>query len=112
MDKGVSGGAVSIKQWDGAHLVHRLIFNQIAGRSSTGGLPTRPSRVCMYQNQGRFVVNEVEKRSSPQTLQSLIEGDSRFSTIDYGSKGKGFESLRARRDFLGICKRCRSTSLR
>jgi hypothetical protein len=96
MDKGVSGGAVSIKQWDGVHLVHRLIFTQIAGRSATGGLPTRSSRVGMYQYQGRFVANEVEKRSSPPTLQSLIEGVSRFSTIDYVSKGRRFESLRAR----------------
>ena len=39
MDKGVSGGAVSIKQWDGAHLVHRLISNQIPRRSTTGGVP-------------------------------------------------------------------------
>jgi hypothetical protein len=87
MDKGVRGGAVSIKQWDGAHLVHGLIFNQIPGRSSTGGVPTRPSRVDMYQYQGRFVANEVEKRYSPRTLQSLIEGVSRFLTIDYVSKG-------------------------
>ena len=87
MDKGVSGGAVSIKQWDGAHLVHRLIFNQIAGRSSTGSLPTRPSRVGMYQYQVRFVANEVEKLSSPPTLKYLIEVVSRFSTIDYVLKG-------------------------
>jgi len=39
MDKGVSGGAVLIKQWDGAHLVHRLISNQIPRRSTTGGVP-------------------------------------------------------------------------
>ncbi len=87
MDKGMSGGAVSIKQWDGAHLVHRLIFNQIPERSSTGGVPTRPSRVDMYQYQARFVANKVEKRSSPQTPQRLIEVASRFSTIDYVSKG-------------------------
>ena len=87
MDKGVSGGAVSIKQWDGAHLVNRLISNQIPGRSSTGGVPTRPSRVDMYQYQGRFVANEVEKRSFPRILESLFEVVSRFSTIDYVSKG-------------------------
>jgi hypothetical protein len=58
MDKGVRGGAVSIKQWDGAHLVHRVISNQISGRSLTGGVPTRPSRVDMYQYQGRFVAND------------------------------------------------------
>ncbi len=87
MDKDVSGGAVSIKQWDGAHLVNRLISNQIPGRSSTGGVPTRPSRVDMYQYRGRFVANDVEKRSSPRTLQCLIEVVSRFSTIDYVSKG-------------------------
>jgi hypothetical protein len=55
MDKGVRGGAVSIKQWDGAHLVHRVISNQISGRSSTGGVPTWPHRVDMYQIDNRFV---------------------------------------------------------
>ena len=55
MDKGVSGGAFSIKQWDGAHPVHRLISNQIPRRFLTGGVPTRPSRVDMYQLQFRSV---------------------------------------------------------
>ena len=62
MDKGVRGGAVSIKQWDDAHLLHRLISNKIPGRSSTGGVPTRLSRVDMYQYQVKFVANEVEQR--------------------------------------------------
>jgi len=86
MDKGVSGGAVSIKQWDGAHLVHRLIFNQIPGRSSTGGVPTRPSRVDMYQYQGRFVANKAEKWSAPRTLQCHFEDVLGFSTIDMFQK--------------------------
>jgi hypothetical protein len=41
----------------------------------------------MYQYQGRFVANEVEKRSFPQTRRCLIEGGLGFSTIDYVSKG-------------------------
>jgi hypothetical protein len=52
MDKGVRGGAVSIKQWDGAHLVRGLMSNQIPGSSSTGGVPTRPPKIDMYQHQG------------------------------------------------------------
>jgi hypothetical protein len=82
MDKGMSGGAVSIKQWDGAHLVHRLISNQIPERSSTGGMPTRPSRVGMYKVQRGSVANEGKKRFPLRSLQGLIEGVSRFSTID------------------------------
>jgi hypothetical protein len=57
MDKGVRGGAVSIKQWDGAHLVHRVISNQISGRSSTGGVTTRPPKVVMYQHQSISIAN-------------------------------------------------------
>ena len=55
-------GAVSIKHWDGAHQVHSVISNQIPGKSSTGGVPTRPSRVDMYQYQCRFVANDWSKQ--------------------------------------------------
>ena len=50
MDKDMRVGAVSIKQWDGAHLVRGLMSNQIPGRPTTGGVPTRLSRVDMYPN--------------------------------------------------------------
>ena len=55
MDKGVRGGAVSIKQWDDALLLQRLISNKIPGRSSTGGLPIRPLTVDTYHIDNRFV---------------------------------------------------------
>jgi hypothetical protein len=61
MDKGVRGGVVSIKQWDGAHLLHTLISNRILGRSSTGGVPTRLPGVDVYHFRARCVANEVEK---------------------------------------------------
>lgn len=70
MDKGVSGGADSIKQWDGAYLVHRLIFMRNLGDSSTGCMPTRPSREDAYQLLSRHVANSHCKRVNRQVNQS------------------------------------------
>lgn len=58
MDKSVKGGAVLFKQWDGAHSFQGLIFNQILGASSTGGVPTGLWVVDVYHFRARSVANE------------------------------------------------------
>lgn len=65
-------GAVSIKQWDGAHLDHGLIFNQILGRSSTGGMPTGLWVVDVYHFHARSVAND-QTQTNFSKLQTILK---------------------------------------
>ena len=55
MDKGVSGGTVSIKQWDGAFNTLSTVLKCGIRVLLTGGVLTWPYRVDMYQTNNRFV---------------------------------------------------------
>jgi hypothetical protein len=44
----------------------QLIFKQILERPSTGGVPTRPLRVDMYQFSDTFVANDWSKNQNPK----------------------------------------------
>ena len=79
--------ATVIKQWHGALGRTLLVSFRDLKEISTGGVPTRPYGVDMYQYQGRFVANEGEIQLCRQGLQVHIQNVSGPWSIDYVSKG-------------------------
>ena len=79
--------ATVIKQWHGA--LGRTLFVSFRDikKIPTGGVPTWPYGVVMYQHQGRSVANEGEIQLCRQGLQVHIQNVSRPWSIDYVSKG-------------------------
>jgi hypothetical protein len=76
-----------IKQWHGALGRTLLVSIRDLKRMPTGGVPTWPYGVDMYQFRGRFVANEPSFRHCLHGLQDHTIGDSRYLSINYVSKG-------------------------
>ncbi len=76
-----------IKQWRGALGRTFLVSIRDLKRMPTGGVPTWPYGVDMYQFRGRFIANETPNRHCLQRLQDHTIGAFGHLFIDYGSKG-------------------------
>jgi hypothetical protein len=76
-----------IKQWHGALVRTFLVSIRDLKKMPTGGVPTWPYGVDMYQFRDRFVANEPSFRHCLQRLQDHTIGISRYLSINYVSKG-------------------------
>ena len=76
-----------IKQWHGALGRTFLVSNRDLKRMPTGGVPTWPYGVDMYQFRDRFVANGPSFRHCLQRLQDHTISGSRYLLIDNVSKG-------------------------
>ncbi len=76
-----------IKQWHGALGRTLLVSIRDLKNMATGGVPTWPYGVDMYQFRGRLVANEPSFRHCLQRLQDHTIGISRYLLINYVSKG-------------------------
>jgi hypothetical protein len=79
-------GTKPFKQWRGAlGTKHLSSFNDLK-KVFTGGVPTWPHQVDMYQLQRRFVANECKDLSIPRKLQDHISSFLFFSITSCVSK--------------------------
>ena len=76
-----------IKQWRGALGRALLVSFRDLIKAPTGGVPTWPYGVDMYQLRGRFVANETPNRHCLQRLLDHTIGAFGHLFIDYVSKG-------------------------
>jgi hypothetical protein len=76
MDKGVRVVAVLPKQWHGACNTFSSVKKNDLRVVPTGGVPTLPYQLDMYQHQKRSVANDVKNLSMLRKLQDHPLGTS------------------------------------
>ena len=83
----VALAAILIKQWRGALGRTLLVSFRDLKNMPTGGVPTWPYGVVMYQFRNRFIANESSFSHCLPRLPDHIMRNPRYLLIDYVSKG-------------------------